>query len=167
MKVAYGSARWGPYQGGFYGLAQTGSNADGSPLYSCRVRYSPNPGTDYGYQPGKLVSDGTCHIAMGGGEVVQSPPFDVLYATGGGRPPYPYPPYPVPYIPSLPRVTGANVSTLPAKRSIGEAGDTGRVQAGMLGSAALRSMLLATSSLSILNLEMTPPLLRMIQDQAQ
>ena len=95
-EVAYGSARWGPYQGGFYGLAQTGSNADGSPLYSCRVRYSPNPGTDYGYQPGKLVSDGTCHIAMGGGEVVQGPPFDVLYATGGGRPPYPYPPYPYP-----------------------------------------------------------------------
>ena len=42
-EVAYGSARWRPYQGGVYGLAQTGSNADGSPLYSCRVRYSPNP----------------------------------------------------------------------------------------------------------------------------
>ncbi|HXP07018.1 MAG TPA: DM9 repeat-containing protein, partial [Acidobacteriaceae bacterium] len=58
-EVAYGSAVWGPYQGGVYGLAQTGSNADGSPLYSCRVHYAPNPGTDYGYQPGKLVSDGT------------------------------------------------------------------------------------------------------------
>ncbi len=96
-EVAYGSARWGPYQGGVYGLAQTGSNADGSPLYSCRVHYSPNPGTDYGYQPGKLVSDGTCHIPVGGGEVVQGPPFEVLYATGGGRPPYPYPPYSPPY----------------------------------------------------------------------
>ena len=97
-EVAYGSARWGPgpYQGSFYGLAQTGTNADGSPLYSCRVHYSPS-GTDYGYQPGKLVSDGTCHIPMGGGEVVQGPPFDVLYAAGGGRPPIPYPPYPYPY----------------------------------------------------------------------
>jgi hypothetical protein len=94
-EVAYGSARWGPYQGSFYGLAQTGSNADGSPLYSCRVRYS-NSGTDYGYQPGDMVSDGTCHIPFGGSEVVQSPPFDVLYATGGGRPPIPYP-YPAPY----------------------------------------------------------------------
>jgi Protein of unknown function (DUF3421) len=94
-EVAYGSARWGPYQGSFYGLAQTGSNADGSPLYSCRVRYSAS-GTDYGYQPGDMVSDGTCHIPFGGGEVVQSPPFDVLYATGGGRPPIPYPPYPYP-----------------------------------------------------------------------
>jgi Protein of unknown function (DUF3421) len=98
-EVAYGSASWGPYQGSVYGLAQTGSNADGSPLYSCRVHYAPNPGTDYGYQPGKLVSDGTCHIPMGGGEVAQGPPFDVLYATGGGRPPYPYPPNPYPPYP--------------------------------------------------------------------
>ena len=43
-------------------------------------------GTDYGYQPGKLVPDGTCHIPFGGGEVIQPPPFQVLYATGGGRP---------------------------------------------------------------------------------
>ena len=103
-EVAYGSARWGPYQGSVYGLAQTGSNVDGSPLYSCRVHYSPNSGTDYGYQPGKLVSDGTCHIPMGGNEVVQGPPFEVLYATGCGRPPYnPYPPYPpYPYPPVQP-----------------------------------------------------------------
>jgi hypothetical protein len=94
-EVAYGSARWAPYQSSVYGLAQTGNNADGSPLYSCRVHYIA-AGTDYGYQPGKLVSDGTCHIPFGGGEVVQSPPFDVLYATGGGRPPLPYPP-PYPY----------------------------------------------------------------------
>lgn len=50
-EVAYGRARWGPYQGSVYGLAQTGSNADGSPLYSCRVHYYAGPGTDYGYQP--------------------------------------------------------------------------------------------------------------------
>lgn len=104
-EVAYGSARWRPYQGNVYGLAQTGNTADGSPLYSCRVYYSPTPGTDYGYQPGKLVPDGTCHIPMGGGEVVQNPPFEVLYATGGGRPPYPYPypyPYPQPVQPAQP-----------------------------------------------------------------
>ena len=106
-EVAYGSARWGSYQGGVYGLAQTGNIADGSPLYSCRVRYYANPGTDYGYQPGKLMPDGTCHIPMGGAEVVQNPPFEVLYATGGGRPPYPpypaYPPYPpYPYPPAQP-----------------------------------------------------------------
>ena len=96
-EVAYGSARWRQYQGSVYGLAQTGSNADGSPLYSCRIHYSPNSGTDYGYQPGKLTSDGTCHVPMGGSEVVQGPPFEVLYAIGGGRRPYPYPPYPYPY----------------------------------------------------------------------
>ena len=101
-EVAYGSARWGSYQGNFYGLAQTGSNSDGSPLYSCRVQYVDASGNGYGFQPGKLVSDGTCHIPFGGVEVVQNPPFDVLYATGGGRPPYqppyypPYPPYPYP-----------------------------------------------------------------------
>ena len=98
-EVAYGSARWGAYQGNSYGLAQTG-NADGSPLFSCRVQYVDASGNGYGYQPGKLVSDGTCHIPFGGGEVVQNPPFEVLYATGGGRPPYQppyYPPYPFPY----------------------------------------------------------------------
>jgi hypothetical protein len=32
---------------------------------------------------------------VGGGEVTQGPPFEVLYAAGGGRPPYPFPiPYP-------------------------------------------------------------------------
>jgi hypothetical protein len=92
-EVAYGSARWGAYRGSFYGLAQMGRDTDGSPLYSCRVHYVS--GGDYGYQPGKLVSDGTCHIPFGGTEVVQGPPFEVLYATGGGRPPWnpPYPPY--------------------------------------------------------------------------
>lgn len=100
-QVAYGNARWGQYQGNIYGLAQTGNNADGSALFSCRISYSPNPGTDYGYQPGELASDGMCHVPMGGGVVVQQPPFEVLYATGGGRPPYPYP-YPYPPIPIQP-----------------------------------------------------------------
>src|SRR5580700_3870655 len=60
-EVAYGSAHWGAYQGNFYGLAQTGNNADGSPLFSCRVQYVDASGNNYGNQPGKLVSDGTCH----------------------------------------------------------------------------------------------------------
>jgi hypothetical protein len=101
-EVAYGSARWGTYQGSFYGLAQTGNNADGSPLYSCRVQYVDASGNGYGFQPGKLVPDGTCHIPFGGTEIVQNPPFEVLYASGGGRPPYQppyYPPYPYPYPP--------------------------------------------------------------------
>jgi hypothetical protein len=102
-EVAYGTARWGAYQGSFYGLAQMGRDRDGSPLYSCRVHYVDASGTDYGYQPGKLVSDGTCHIPFGGAEVTQGPPFEVLYATGGGRPPWAYPPvypYPPPYPPA-------------------------------------------------------------------
>jgi hypothetical protein len=100
-EVAYGTARWGAYRGSPYGLAQMGRNIDGSPLYSCRVHYVDASGTDYGYQPGKLVSDGTCHIPFGGAEVTQGPPFEVLYATGGGRPPWnpPYPPY-YPYPPA-------------------------------------------------------------------
>jgi hypothetical protein len=96
-EVAYGSARWDAYRGSTYGLAQVGKDVDGSPLFSCRVHYSDASGRDYGYQPGKLVSDGTCHIPFGGAEISQQPPFEVLYATGGGRPPVnPYPPYPYP-----------------------------------------------------------------------
>ena len=103
--VAYGSARWGGYRGNFYGLVQTGRDVDGTPLYSCRVNYVDANGNAYGYQPGKLVANGTCNIPFGGSEVIQQPPFEVLYATGGGRPPwnpgYPvYPPYPTP--PPLP-----------------------------------------------------------------
>lgn len=107
-EVAYGRAQWGSYQGGTAGLAQTGHEQNGQPLYSCRVHYTTNyPYTDYGYQPGKLVADGTCHIPFGGGEVVVNPPFDVLYANGGGYPPnYPpnYPPYPPYYPPYTPPV---------------------------------------------------------------
>lgn len=98
-EVAYGSARWGAYQGNFYGLAQTG-NDDSGPLYSCRVQYVDAAGNNYGYQPGKLGSDGTCRIPFGGTVISQNPPFEVLYATGGGRPPYQppyYPPVPYPY----------------------------------------------------------------------
>ncbi len=99
-EVAYGSARWGGYRGNTRGLIQMGNEPDGSPLYSCRVRYTSNfPSADFGYQPGKLVADGTCHFPLGGREMVQSPPFEVLYGAGGGYPPYPYPnpPYPYPY----------------------------------------------------------------------
>ena len=163
-EVAYGSARWAQYQGGVYGLAQTGSNADGSPLYSCRVNYSPNPGNDYGYQPGKLVSDGTCHIPMGGSEVVEGPPFEVLYATGGGRPPNPYPSYPSPY--SLPGAASATVSTVPASDPTVKRRYRA-VQAGWLGRAALRAIISVTSSRNILNRGMTRHLPRISQDQAQ
>ncbi len=104
-QVAYGSARWGGYRGSTYGLVQMGRDADGSPLYSCRVNYVDASGNSYGYQPGKLVSGGTCNIPFGGAEVIQPPPFEVLYPTGGGRPPwipgfppyYPNPPAPQPY----------------------------------------------------------------------
>ena len=66
-----------------------------------------------GYQPGKLVTDGTCIVPMGGGEVVLGPPFEVLYATGGGRPTYPYP-HPYPPVPVEPSAAGATASTVPA-----------------------------------------------------
>ena len=89
-EVAYGDANWVPYRGSTDGLVQTGNEANGSPLYSCRVRYvGGGMRTDYGYQPGKLVADGTCHFPMGGRELVQNPPFDVLYGAGGGGRPSP------------------------------------------------------------------------------
>jgi hypothetical protein len=100
-EVAYGSARWGAYQGSPYGLAQTGRDSGGNPLFSCRVHYIDASGQDYGYQPGELAPDGTCHIPFGGAVIPQAPPFEVLYATGGGRPPW-NPPYPPPYNPYPP-----------------------------------------------------------------
>jgi hypothetical protein len=112
-QVAYGTARWGRYRGDTNGLVQTGSEPDGSPLYSCRVHYFGGiMNTDYGYQPGKLVGDGTCHIPVGGAEIVQSPPFQVLYGAGGGRPPYPipYPPYPYPPQPPDQPLPGCRLS---------------------------------------------------------
>ena len=94
-EVAYGSARWGAYRGSTYGLdkwAETLTAASSIPAAFTTIA----SGTDYGYQPGKLVPNGTCHVPFGEGEVVQPPPFQVLYATGGGRPPVnpPYNPYP-------------------------------------------------------------------------
>jgi hypothetical protein len=150
-QVAYGNAYWRRWDGTPNGLAQTGTEADGSPLYSCRVHYyapasgpifpsmppmpgpdmnpppMPGPpnvptppsipnmpnmpgmnwqgggngGTDMGFQPGKIVN-GNCDFPLGGKEIVQQPPFQALYGSGGGYPPYyPYPPY-VPNQPSYP-----------------------------------------------------------------
>lgn len=94
-EVAFGSAQWGSYQGNFQGLVRTGRDVDGSPLYSCRVRASGQfDMQDLGWQPGKLLRDGTCHYAMGGQEVTANPPFDVLFGAGGNRPDRPYPPPP-------------------------------------------------------------------------
>ena len=117
-EVAYGRAQWGPYQQTTAGLVQTGHEPDGSPLYSCRVHYVTNfPRADLGYQPGKLVSDGTCHFPLGGAEIAQNPPFDVLYASGGAyppnpNPPNPYPPnpYPYPYPPAPPQPPPCRIS---------------------------------------------------------
>ncbi len=38
-QVAYGTAYWRHYDGNENGLAQTGTDADGNPIYSCRVHY--------------------------------------------------------------------------------------------------------------------------------
>ena len=108
FEIAYGNAVWLPYSDDPNGLIQTGSERDGTPLYSCRVRYrggvrgvlsmpslSGLPlGADLGYQPGKLLQ-GSCHVPLGGQEVVQAPPFEALYARSGYDPPY-YPPAPQP-----------------------------------------------------------------------
>ncbi len=77
-EVAVGHATWGGYQGHTAGLLQTGKDADGSPLYSCRTKY-------HGFQPGKLT-DGKCSFAYDGREIVQRPPFEVLYASGSAPP---------------------------------------------------------------------------------
>ncbi|MBV9305934.1 MAG: DUF3421 domain-containing protein [Acidobacteriaceae bacterium] len=105
-EVAYGNATWLPYDPTRNGLYQTGTDSDGTPLFTCRVRYRGSSsnfpqipgfplGTDLGYQPGKLLN-GSCHVPLGGQEVVQGPPFEALYVFGGYYPP-PYPPsYPPP-----------------------------------------------------------------------
>ncbi len=111
-EVAYGNAVWLPYETARNGLYQTGTDSDGVPLYTCRVRYRGGSfgfpqisgfplGKDLGYQPGKLLN-GSCHIPLGGQEVVQGPPFEALYVPGGYYPP-PYPP-PVPLTPAAPSV---------------------------------------------------------------
>jgi hypothetical protein len=111
-ELAYGNARWGSYRGNTNGLIQTGNEADGSPLYSCRVRYVAGPmRTDYGYQPGKVVADGSCHFPMGGNEIVQNAPFEVLYGDWGGRPSYPNPPaYPPAQLQPLPPCRATDIS---------------------------------------------------------
>jgi hypothetical protein len=103
-EIAYGNATWQAYNENPNGLIQTGTDRDGAPLYTCRVRYRGSPdfpqlpgfpfGNDLGYQPGKL-RNGSCHIPIGGKEVVRGTPFEALYAAGGYYPPYP-PPYPPP-----------------------------------------------------------------------
>jgi hypothetical protein len=95
-QIAYGDALWQPYGNTTYGLLRTGTDSDGTPLFSCRVHYNPGfPQGDQGNQPGKLLN-GACRIPYGGGELVIGPPFEVLSVDGGYNPPYP-PPYPSPY----------------------------------------------------------------------
>ncbi len=86
FEVAYGSASWVPFQGE-RSLIQTGAEADGTPLYSCRVRLREGS-RDRGFHPGKIVH-GECNVAFDGRELVQRPPFEVLQAAGNGgyRPP--------------------------------------------------------------------------------
>ncbi len=166
-QVAYGNGYWRRFDGTYDGLAQTGTDADGNPLYSCRVHYysgstgpsfpnnnnqpnndfpmpgppdmnppsMPTPnipmpnvpmpnmpmlhfsnislvraqfGRDLGFQPGKIVN-GNCNFPLGGREIVQPPPFQVLYAGGGYPPPY-YPPYQPPQAPIAPPVGPSSVT---------------------------------------------------------
>jgi hypothetical protein len=66
-------------------------------------------GRDLGFQPGKIVN-GNCNFPLGGREIVQPPPFQVLYAAGGGYPPPYYPPYP-PQAPIAPPAVGPSSVT--------------------------------------------------------
>jgi hypothetical protein len=130
-QVAYGDAVWQPYSGTTYGLVRTGTDSDGTPLYSCRVHYDAGfPNGDQGNQPGKL-SGGACRIPYGGGELVRNPPFEVLVG-GGGYPPYPpYPPPYPPYPPPQPAYPVPNPSTVNWRSAQG--GDTpgaGAIQGG-------------------------------------
>jgi len=77
-EVAYGPGEWRPYAGNSADLVQTGNEADGTPLYSCRVvQYK-----GHGNQPGK-ISQGACHIPYDGKEKVERGAFDALYVAGG------------------------------------------------------------------------------------
>jgi hypothetical protein len=110
-QVAYGNAVWQPSS-----TIRTGTDSDGTPLVSCRVRYDAGfPQGDQGNQPGKLLN-GVCRIPYGGAELVINPPFEALYAEGGYPPPYPYPyppyPYPPPYPPPQPAYPTPNPSTV-------------------------------------------------------
>ena len=75
-EVAYGTAEWRPYEGNAPDLLQTGNEADGTPIYSCRVSYK-----DHGYQPGK-ISQNACHIGYDGKEKVEPGSFEALYVIG-------------------------------------------------------------------------------------
>ena len=89
-QVAYGNASWQPYAATTNGLVRTGTDTDGTPLFSCRWR------GDQGYQPGKLL-DGACRYPLAGQERVVKPPFEVLSATRPipvAYPPAYYPAYP-------------------------------------------------------------------------
>ena len=78
-EIASGNASWRSFGNrNDRGLIQTGYERDGTPLYSCRVRYRAM-GRDLGYQPGKIVAGGKCDIAYGGREIVVGWPFDALY----------------------------------------------------------------------------------------
>jgi hypothetical protein len=83
--IAYADANKKPFDGSKtykihlpLDVPVNGNEADGSPLYSCRVQYH-----DHGYQPGKLTG-GKCDIPYSGPEVVQHGPFEALYVSGGG-----------------------------------------------------------------------------------
>lgn len=85
-QVAYGKAVWRQFGNRNQSdLIQTGQEADGTPLYSCRVRYRDS-GRDVGYQPGKIVASGKCDISYAGREVVVNWPFEALYAGNTGTP---------------------------------------------------------------------------------
>ncbi len=79
-EVAYGPGEWRPYTGKTAELVQTGNEADGTPLYSCRVQYK-----NHGYQPGKISID-SCHVPYDGKEKVVHSGFEALYIPGGNGP---------------------------------------------------------------------------------
>jgi hypothetical protein len=57
-QVAYGNARWRRFNGNVNGLIQTGTEADGRPLYSCRVHYysgSTGPSFPNAYPPDENI----------------------------------------------------------------------------------------------------------------
>lgn len=85
-QVAYGRAVWRQFSNRNQSdLIQTGNEANGTPLYSCRARYRDG-GRDVGFQPGKIVASGKCDIAYGGREVSVNWPFEALYAGNMGTP---------------------------------------------------------------------------------
>lgn len=83
-EVAYGNAVWRQFGNRNQSdLIPTGREANGTTLYSCRVRYRDG-GRDVGYQPGKITANGKCDIAYAGREVTVGWPFEALYAGSMG-----------------------------------------------------------------------------------